>query len=219
MAIVGNWNFNNDANDSVGAKHFTGYGAQLAHKPLNGWNGCYYFNRNDGTSYLQQNARIINTTSYSIIVWVKFTWLKTATVGYGNWIVNQRNNPAAGDYQLYASCPVIGSSSIGFNFADTGGIYNAVILLNSTPVLNKWYQLGISLKHSDILKGYLNGVKVAELDVTGKTARLTSTTTTIGRAGWGGQDFEGNIDELKVYNNPLSDADFKNNYLYYKGFF
>lgn len=189
--------FNGNANDAIGTLNGTVNGATLTTDRFGNANSAYSFDGVDD---------FIGTTGLAISQnqnWTISAWVKAASLSQSSFIVlNGLNTPTAGN----------GYSMIVINADNTGAgnifklHYPGAAVINSGFTftdINTWHYVTITRDINAIGKMYFDGV-------------LSATTTTASISPPGG-DFRigsgtgvgfwnGAIDEVKVYNNALTDA-------------
>lgn len=151
---------------------------------------CYSF---DGTNCIRGTTTKMSTTTWSVACWIYTT--KTTTSGHHWWITYHSASTASN--MFFGLC----SYSSKFSIRIDGSTYQGPSI-----TLNKWYHVAVVYNNTE-LKFYLNGI-------------LTNTTTattpvdcnpiiTIGSRNGLAGNFQGRINDVRIYNHCLSTAEVK----------
>ena len=188
LGEIADYPFNGNANDESGNGHNgTNYGATLCNDRFGNENSAYYF---DGINDYIDLGNWFNYQNFSLSVWVKQEDLLYYYVDiidnnhtdYRNWVV-QHN----------------GGDPYHFGVAPQGSCYF------SLPS-NEWENI-VCVKDEGTLKTYLNGVLQNELVTGNSTVNYNSPNLFIARWGGGGRYFNGEIDDIKMYDRALSQSE------------
>ena len=99
------------------------------------------------------------------------------------------------------------SLGTGVNFVDIAGDQGSHVISVADPALNQWHHLAATYSRTSgraVL--YLDGIPVLEKSM-GAFMPATAGALTIGRSLFGGGNFSGRLDEVRVYNRALSPAE------------
>jgi hypothetical protein len=178
--------FNGNANDA-GSNHFNGtvVGATLTADMYGNPNSAYSFNSN---SYISiPNIALGGKNEFVISMLIKPT--------------------ASGDLIHFADAS--GQNYLDLGYGGSNAIYLTIIKptysggINGTCQLNTWSSITIAVREAQT-DLYINGVKVASMAMNNATNPMGLNTFSNNKIG---QYCQGTIiDEIKIYNNPLSDA-------------
>jgi hypothetical protein len=152
------------------------------------------FNGVDG--FAETEVPVIDTTKdYTVSAWVR---LDALPGNYATALSQDGRDQANPFYLQYGQG--------GFAFSLPGEVRAKVAI---TPEIGRWYHLvGVRNQVTDELKLYLDGQPVAT--TVGGVDGVSTGSLSIGRAKWAGQDgdfWNGAVDDVKVYNRVLSDAE------------
>ncbi|MBC7696225.1 MAG: LamG domain-containing protein [Burkholderiales bacterium] len=200
--LVAQFDFTGNANDlSINGNNGIINGATLVSDRFGNANSAFYY---DGiNNYIEiPNISAYNNQLYTISYWTKFS--TTATPGSGGFNVN----PALIS-KLPASNSVIydnwvfyeGNGTPGFAYG-TAGYGGSSALFNN----NNWHNI-ICTVNSDSVRFYYDGIQSSSV-AKGPNLIFNSQPIRIGRSTatyW--KAFNGIIDDLKIYNRPLTDCD------------
>ncbi len=206
--LVGNWPFNGNANDESGnGHHGTVYGAILTTDRFGNPDSAYSFDGID--DYIDLGTRLGGYSAFSEFGWVRAITLKTRNnfIQSSNWYVN---DPLGNDG--------------GFDLAITNGYIKSWVnqpdrtahsmLSGPYVALSQWYLLGFTWDGSTH-RLYLDGVEVASESYTGyigtsaKNSLVASKHYGSGFKGF----FNGDIDELRIYNRALAEQEIEQLYV------
>jgi Concanavalin A-like lectin/glucanases superfamily len=193
--------FNGDAQDSKGANHGTVNGAILTTDRFGNPNSAYSF---DGTSANIQlnNASNFANSSYTYSAWVSVNNLiaysvATTILSIGN----------SGGDQFFGQLNNVTTSGLGWHYG-TSINFNTVaqppLVSYNSIVTNTWVHVAIVRTQSD-RKMYING-QLAATNTATIPYYSTPVIATIGSRYNGVQPFNGKIDDVKIYNGALNDA-------------
>jgi hypothetical protein len=189
--------FNGNANDAIGSNNGTVNGATLTTDRFGNANSAYSFDGVDDFITVPSGAFL----AYTISVWVKFDSSPSdrGVVTFSN------GSSAASPFGAWSH--QIRTNSTG-NFRHYSVVPGAVNLDGSTVASqNEWYHVAISADATGQMKLYVNGVPDA---TPVNTAGLWTGGTHFhfgNGSGFGANLLNGAIDEVKIFNTQLSDAE------------
>jgi hypothetical protein len=203
--LVAYYPFNGNANDaSGGGNNLANYGATLCRDRFGVSNQAYFFN---GSAYLGSSVSPLSQTdNWTIAAWMIPASLSQATgfavcVGYDNGSAGDGyaigisggegtgGNAGQPGNRLWAFFPGLDFISDGFSFTSTNGWCHVVMMRNSGTLMI-----------------YVNGeftTNYAPTLASGQ-AILEPTSFEIGSGGSSARFFNGAVDEVRVYNRPLT---------------
>lgn len=192
--LIAWYNFNGNAKDSSGhGLDGRGNGVQLSADRNGKANSAFYFN---GNSYIDcGNNPLLNITGKQLTV---TCWIKISEYPNEQKYIASKWDPG------YSWILALNSNgSIGFV------LFPGEDLISPFPVmLNKWHQI-IGIYDGNEQKIYLDGVKIASKKET-RSINMSYASLIVGRHhNHYGHRFIGNIDELRIYNKALSQAEIK----------
>lgn len=177
----------------------------------NGRNGKFGSSLNfDGTNdYVNipdgSNNIFDPTSEYSLSAWVKYT----STTSYG-FIISKAYDGTAGGYELFrnsgtgvirfASCDLTGTCSGGYFDIQTTASYND----------GNWHHVVATAKTNSTAKIYIDGVLVKESATITQDNIRNAQPVSVGRRGDNSLFFNGQIDDVRIYNYALNVAQIKN---------
>lgn len=210
--LVARYDFNGNANDSVGTSHGTVHGATLTSNRLGNGSSAYSFN---GTSaYIQipdhDKFSVATTGKFSISVWIRpgtLSFPDTEGSGYVHWMGkgvsgqhewacrmystgNTENRENRISFYVFNLAGGLGAGSYVQEPVTSGVWIHFVATVNVAANEIKWYKNGV-LKDTDTLSGY-------NIVPQNGTAPLRVGTRDFNSY------FKGAIDNLLVYNRVLS---------------
>ncbi len=198
MGLVGDYPFNNNANDiSLSKNDGMVYGAKLTKDRFGKENSAYYF---DGMSYITFPAKNIENDYYSISAWVKLNSVPSERESAAG-ILDIGND--GGDQFLYVAYQ-FGFSMI--NYVKNNPPMNYSI--GTLPKIDTWYHLTVT-RSDKYLMFYVDGEKKGMMTVQGfSPSYSTNPVGTIGgRLNGSKQFFKGVIDDVKIYSRALPEAE------------
>lgn len=204
--LVASWPFNGNANDESGnGNDGVVYGATLTTDRFGNPNKAYSFSRDRYIIVPTLNNMPVGNTSRTLSTWVRINSLTSGDTvfNYGTNVCNEQ----CGIRLVYAPC-------WQFSFWGCDGGYD--LDTQTSPELNKWIFIVMTYdQNSQIAKVYQDGVEVY------RGTRIPNTVVnvdglTIGRLNQL-QDgtyykFDGDIDDIRIYNRSLSDEEIQNLY-------
>ena len=187
-------------------------------------------------SGLQAQAQYVNlfnppsllfqdTQPYTVSSWVK-TKVCPAPTGYGQWIIGLgNNNPGSANYRMYLYSGNNNAFAVATNNSGSQWYYSTYT--STCPAVDTWNQLAFVYNSTHVYM-YKNGIQTGYVTPKGLfygssvapgvvDTRLASMNMTIGAlfdsvTNYGVYGFNGSIDDVRVYNRPLTDSDMLNLY-------
>ena len=197
--LVGWWPFNGNANDGSGnGNNGTVNGATLTTDRFGGMNSAYSF---DGsTNYIEvlSTSGISFSTAYSISAWLSADiWSFSAPIDQHAIVSKIDDGDWYGGYEIRTGGAgfIMHSGNIGSNFDIGAGGYSAMT----------WHHVVVTFNGS-IVKSYINGQQVDSAIRSG-TIQTSSIPLRFGRRGGAGTYnnwFDGNIDDIGMWNRALT---------------
>lgn len=201
--------FSSSANDASGnGRHGTPTSSLIyTNDKFNAANSSGFFN---GLSSSNSNITYTDfqVPAFTYSLWANVSVLPTlgnyySALSIGNAFTDQAimlaNNPGPGH---------VGFGVASYNSDSTPS--GAPVQVGTMPTLNKWYHL-VMVRNSSILALYVDGVLVKSISVGGKSPGYTIGGGYEGfigkRTGAITQNFNGKIDDVRIYNRVLSDAE------------
>jgi len=199
---VGNWPFTGNANDVSGnGNNGTVYGASLTMDRFGNPNSAYYFNGTNNYIEVPSSNSLLLTNAFTISAFAK---VDTLSFSRQSAIVSKiANDGWYGGYELL--------SYIGNVFAFDGNISGNNIWIDHGPYLsNNWYLINITY-NGNYLKLYVNGILKDSTSIAGSLQTSTTTLRFGRRGGAGGNSiwFKGTVDDIRLYNRALSQAEIR----------
>lgn len=202
------YRLNNNTDDASGnSRHGTPNSMSYTTDRLNAVSQAASFNGSGSNSEISYTAFQVPSFTYSL--WVNITALPTSgnyysAISIGNVTMDQAillaNN--------------LGPGHIGFGVASYNSDFTTPgvpVQVGALPTVNRWYHL-VMVRNTSILALYVDGVLVASASVAGKTPGYTG-----GPGGYSGfigkrtgaitQNFNGKIDDVRIYDRALSPAE------------
>ncbi|HEU4742644.1 MAG TPA: LamG-like jellyroll fold domain-containing protein [Meiothermus sp.] len=220
--LLGEYLFNGNASDSSGNSKngsITQAGSCVQASPnRNGAaNKAYDFNNGSGAGCGDSNSvfGLISTANLGFSGQFSYSvWIKPSNTNSGRWILGQTDNSGAGQWAgLYIGKINNQGLDNKVSFYLTGsGIAFLLTDPNSVSTSN-WTHYAVTVSASGgntTVRLYRNGTQVASDTKSGSyTTPSTSNPFVMGNASTGGANsyFQGNIDDVRVYNRPLSDGE------------
>ncbi|MBA4240879.1 MAG: hypothetical protein C0448_09130, partial [Sphingobacteriaceae bacterium] len=116
-----------------------------------------------------------------------------------------------GNHQSNTQFNIQQTTNNQFNFFIGFGTY-AVTTASNSVVLNTWQHIA-GVFDDNVLRFYINGVLSGTTAVPSTYVLNASCNTNvwIGKSGFGGEEFQGNIDEVRIWNRALCQGEIQNN--------
>ncbi len=201
LGLVAHYPFNGNANDESGnGNNGTVNGATQSTDRFRHINSAYNF---DGSSNFISISQITNLSA----VQTKCFWINPSVLSPNMYIIDEGGNNNW--VQLYDD------DSDGKLELKTGCVTSGISILASNHEFtqtNLWYSISATTESSNITKIYINGI----LDTMG-TLHNTDIPSSIvvGRASVGNYYFNGLLNDIRIYNRALNEAEIQA--LYYEG--
>ncbi len=197
--------FNGNANDAAGTNHGTVNGATLTTDRFGNANSAYSF---DGVSnhILIPNSTSLQspatTQAYTQMCWIKITGMPG---GFAPLIVKSNSSSSGFMYRMYALSNSLVQSINDYNSA--GNTKSAAFNFTN----NIWYQVATTYDGSNMkfyVNGNLIGTQALSVPINSDALPLVIGADFPGAA----EFFQGSIDEVKIYNTPLTAAQVQEEY-------
>jgi len=203
-SIVACYPFTGNANDGSGNGHTgTVTSSTLTADRFANANSAYSFN--GSTTYID----IIPADSFLNNNYTYSAWVKPATVpsfGGSNYVISVGSTGGDQAISLQNNSNWIGWSAAGYNVSSSSATQSVT---GALPTLSTWYHL-VSVRNDSTLKLFVNGQLVANNPALGVPYYGTAVTkkAIIGeRFPLGGVNFDGIIDDVRMYKRALTDAE------------
>jgi len=189
-ALVAQYNFDGNANDSSSNNHGTVSGPVSTNDRLGNANAAYYFDGVD--DYISvPDADHLDCTNFTLTIWAK----PSVNLSGNRFFFSKGNN-----------------FSLRFN-GSLDFIVNNILCVDYATALNSntWYHLAVTFDAgTHVQKGYINGQVIHSSNLT-HTPILTTNNLLIGALyETGGYNIPGILDDVKIYNHALSPAEISN---------
>lgn len=173
------------------------------------WTTSYAQSGGTSVSFVRASSQTINSASSAINTTQSFTlaaWVRLTSTTGTEGIVGQAGTTATGAFIKYNS----GGNAWSFDMPQSDVSSPTMDeALGATAVLNTWVHLvGVYNATSDIMRLYVNGSLSAS--TTHSTTWSATGKIIAGRLHWNNTDqnyFDGQIDDIRVWNRALSDTD------------
>jgi hypothetical protein len=208
--LVACYPFNANAKDESGnGNNGTVNGATLTTDRFGKANSAYNFN---GSSLIAVNPAQFKNQSYTYATWVKLDNLPSA--GDNNCFITVGG--AGGDQVLSVTSSYQAQTSNGFNVGgyNNGNPIQSNNWTNTTPTIGKWYHV-VCTRDNNSVKLYVDGQLIANNSILTTTGGTTPNygspiyVTFGARNGGASQYMQGSLDDIHLYNRPLSAAEVK----------
>jgi hypothetical protein len=216
-ALVAHYPFEGNAVDLVNDNNGIVHGATLTTDRINHANSAYAF-VDTSKNYIDapNPSSLAISSAITIAAWVYIEEFRST-----NFQVVQKN--ATGPIHAFAM-PILGNAGIYYGGALQKNKFGLELTLNGTFTsgmwsatslsAGNWYHLAATYDHStQTTKLYLNG----QLDktITGVSGTIQQNDNFLNIGRFGGEDrdyFNGKLDDIRIYNEALSDSQIKNLY-------
>nr|MBP6624795.1 LamG domain-containing protein [Chitinophagaceae bacterium] len=204
---IASYPFNGNANDAIGSNNGTVNGATLTTDRFGNANSAYSFDGVDDNISINHNA-VFNLNNYSISVWFKYNGAGTAGKLY--WDLISKNSDGNGfnePFHLFVNASEkatkarVGNGSTEFGLGNTSSIDNG-----------NWHQTVLVFDNAnDAVKLFVDGILISTVT---NTANPITNTANIKIGFWEAYNnfFNGAIDDIKIYNTPLTDMQIQADY-------
>lgn len=209
QSLTASYPFNGNAQDLVTGLSGTVSGAALTSDRFGIPNSAYSFT---GSANIAIPTVSIMTNQYSYCAWIKFN--SSVAIGSKRAVISVGDISNSADQ---AMCIANGySGQYGFTHTAYNSFYSPSNAIEGTYSVNigTWYYV-VSTKSIDTIKVYVNGNLVAKAKFNGTAAGYGSTLSpraTIGSRSNNIQFFDGAIDDIKIYDYPLSSSQIMGSY-------
>lgn len=200
--LISFYPFTGNAIDSAGLNNGTVYGATLTLDRWGNSNSAYNFN---GSNYISIPSAQFKTQNYTYSLWVNVNDLP----GQGANSVIFSIGGSGGDQGI----------SMNNNYLNYNGVASyssgntAISTLGKVLTTSKWYHI-VSVRDSNYLKTYVDG-KLAGVSLSSNGALPSYGTSTAARIGARynqSLNFDGKIDDIRIYNRALDSNEVKSLY-------
>jgi len=166
--------------------------------------GGYIFDGVNDVITVPDSNSLDLTTEGTLAAWIK---IDTMVGDGGRGVISKRTSDSVSGitYTMFVRGE---TRTFGINIADAGG--SDTLSTEESVRLNQWDHIAFTFDNGDY-KLYINGVLDAS-STGGRNAKITTHPVNIGKRTSGGDaqnNFNGSIDEVKIYNRSLSSADIK----------
>lgn len=196
--LVANYSFNNgNANDDAGGINGTVSGASLTSDRFGNPNKAYLFNGNAFINCGNPSAVASLTTAYSISAWFKRSSFTTQyEVIAAKW-----------DYTSASEHMFMATNNNHLSWA-TPGPGNSGSSDTSNLLANTWVHAVITWSTGGQVRTYINGVLSGSIQLSSYTMNITTPVNfMIGAQAATTRNFNGSIDDVKIYNRVLSPSE------------
>jgi len=203
-ALISHYSFDGDVNDSVGSENLLNTNISIVVDSKFGQSGSFDAPTSYAVSANPSAFDLDDASSFTISVWIK----TTATADNKCVISNGHGFNDIDNDGYYLG---VDATNGLVNFGVTGSTVNG---LSSTTIVNDgaWYHVVAVLDRTNGMKLYINGILEAQNEATESGIDLANSFPfTIGR--WDNGDgtimdyWDGGIDDIRLYNQALSDAE------------
>ncbi len=206
--LVAHYPFTGNANDAVGTNHGTVNGATLTADRFGNANSAYSFDGVDDNININ-HSEVFNFSSYTVSLWFKYN--APGTAGKVYWSLISKNSIGDG-YQDAIHLWITESTKQTGGRIGGGGSYE--VTFGSPPAVNdgSWHQTTVVCDNAnDEIRQYLDGILISTSPFTGNPFNNSAS---IKLGFWEAYNnfFNGAIDEVKLYNTALTDAQVKSEY-------
>jgi hypothetical protein len=200
--LVGWWPFNGNANDESGnGNNGTVYGAVLTSDRFSNVNKAYNFDGSTNYIEVPSTSGVSFSTAYSISAWLSADiWSFPAPIDQHAIVSKIDDGDWYGGYEIRTGGAgfIMHSGNIGSNFDIGAGGYSAMT----------WHHVVVTFNGS-IVKSYIDGQQV-DSAIRSVTIQTSSIPLRFGRRGGAGTYnnwFDGNIDDIGMWNRALTQAE------------
>ena len=202
-SLVAYYPFNGNADDyTENANHGIVNGAALASNRFGNTNSAYSFDGINNYIDLKKSIIPIDGSDFSISIWTSSRNTEPSEVRH---IIGQYDGALAGRFQIYE---IDGHYKVFYGPTDLSG-GNAYIL--DAVINNEWVNLVLTVEDNN-LNVYKDGILMGENLSIGPLADIN---TFIGKSGSYDRYYKGEIDDVRIYNRPLTEEEIQ--LLYHEG--
>ncbi len=200
--LVAYYPFNGNANDESFYEHNGGvYGAVLTNDRYNNSNSAYYFDGSGAHMNMGTDNNLVNgTDQLTFTVWINPTNLPSGQ----STILSEREN---GDNYQFA----IFDNDIYFSYW-SGGNETMVWGSPGTVINNQWQFVAVTYDGTEA-RTYYNGQLDNVVSASGLIDSHSSDLIVGAMITSGQEPFEGDIDDIRIYNKPLTDTEINDLYI------
>jgi len=165
-------------------------------------NEAYSFDGSDDSMTVSHNSNL-SLKDFSLACWVN-----PDTIGLNDSLIGKRVGGGDSNYIFRLKS----NGEIGLGYHDTGGSFNGDVLSTGTISTGVWSHIIVT--HDDStgqIDFYINGSASGTSSLS-NSPKNGSAPLTIGAGGRGGNHFAGDMDDVRIYNKPLSDTEASNLY-------
>jgi hypothetical protein len=198
-SLIAFFPFNGNANDESGnLNHGTAYEALLTADRFDKDSSAFEFNGYSSYITIPDSPGLQSPANeLTQVAWIYIYGWSQVGAAFGPILMKSNSGDNAFQYRLSVS-------ESGVNTA-VNNWENAVTIFD-TLKFNTWYMVASTLKN-DTVKAYINGLRIGEGNLTGPI-NPDSKPLEIGRDVPGASEFfNGKIDDIRIYNRALSDAE------------
>lgn len=210
VGLVRHYSFSGNANDStINAQHGTVTGATLTNDRFGSPNSAYSFNGSG--DYIEIPVAGLLLNQYTYTAWANAASVPAAETGRAILSVgtNALANPQGGDQVLAANnMSVLATNGWGGNGYNVTGP-NQYYTYHGVPVVpNVWVHVALT-RSANVMRFYFNCqcVKVDSTSYSTNPKYGNTPTAKIGTRGNNTMYFHGEIDEVRIYDRPLTDEE------------
>jgi hypothetical protein len=168
-------------------------------------NALHFDGTNDAVNCGTDTAFNVGGTSFTLEAWVNASSWKTNV--YDGTIINKENNSNNGGYMLRAGS----GGKVGFGIgAGTSGSWVEINTTSALLSLNTWHHIAATYDGSK-MRLYVDGSAVDSVSTTISVGVSTTTPLTIGYNPTYGRNWNGSIDEVRVWNTVRTPSEISNN--------
>ncbi len=197
--LVSYWSMDSNANDALGLHNGTVYGATL-NSTGGKVGGAYAFDNSSSTYIDFGNSSDFNgSASFTVSAWIR-------PLGTGNRIILYRRDPNSPNYgwQFYIRSDATGGDLI-FAIDNADGFQYVHSDFNGFSSQPGWYYVAATVNGSS-MSVYVNGALNGTATFTNAIENVP-TSLLLGKAGFGANYFNGTIDEVAIFDRPLTAAE------------
>lgn len=196
------YSFTKNTNDGSGNNNVaTVKGATLTADRYGNAESAYFFN---GNSSIELPQNVFSLPEFTYAAWVKPTSIPTPQQG-GVLVILNSGSSGGDQAMVLANTFVYGWGM--WSYTNPQGPSNYAYVGKLPTNLTQWYYV-VATRNQDLLKIYVNGELVASKSMTGKPYYGSGAVrTVIGQRTDETLGFNGSIDEVRIYNRVLTEAE------------
>jgi hypothetical protein len=202
MGLIHWWPLNNDTQDRITNTQLTNNGATIVNNGKTGQ--CYTFNgsTNLTTSYPALNTLGSNPAQFSFAFWIK---LNSTWTGWGQVFTIGRNGSSWTDIRIGFD---IASDKTGYFTTSDGTTTTSYGGPKHTLTIGKWYHIVATFDNKE-MKLFIDGQPASTPRATASVLPSLSSDTIIAIGGNSGEKGECDINDVRIYDHALSQAEVK----------